>query len=76
MSSGIIGEAVREEVKEIVEEVLESKFEEFNKLSQAELKEIVDSLIPDINDLISNQVNKHFIEIAQYALEKFKGELD
>ena len=66
MPSGILGDAVLKEIHDIIAK-------HSNKLTHDELKEIADSLIPDLNDLISKQVKIHLIELAQYAIEKFGG---
>jgi len=76
MSSGILGEAIIKEIQDIIERELTNKLEEYNKLTHEELKEIASSLVPDLDELVSKQVKKHFILLAQYALEKFGGNLD
>jgi len=68
MSSGIIGDAVKEEIIMLIEEKLQ---EHVVRITQEEVREIVSALIPDINELVSNEVKKHFKILAQYALEKF-----
>ena len=72
MTSGILGDALTKEVLELIE----SKLDEHEKLTHDELKEIAASLVPDLNDLVSKQVKKHFIILAQYALETFGGNLE
>lgn len=72
MASGILGEIVKDEIEQLIED----KLGEHDKLSKEELKEIASSLIPDINEIISKQVKKHFITLAQYALETFGGNLE
>ena len=56
-----------------VEKEIEKIVEEYSKrLSKEEVSEIIKQLIPDLDILISKIVIKHFREIAEYILVKFK----
>ena len=73
MGSGIIGDAVKEEIERLIEEKLN---EHNDRLTKDDINDIVTSLIPDMDKLVSKQVKKHFILLAQYALETFGGNLE
>ena len=65
----IISEAFEEEIKNIVQSIVE----DFNKeITEKDVKKIVKKLIPDINILISKQVKRHFVELAQYVIDNFE----
>ena len=40
-------------------------------LTKQEIKEIVEAILPDIDELISNKIKQHFVELAQFILNKF-----
>lgn len=42
------------------------------ELTKAEIKSIVYELLPNIDELISIKVKKHFLEIGEYIVNKFK----
>jgi hypothetical protein len=42
------------------------------ELTKAEIKSIVYELLPNIDELISIKVKKHFLEIGEYIVDKFK----
>ena len=41
--------------------------------TEQEMKEIIDAILPDIDRLISNKVKQHFIELAEFIVDKFKN---
>lgn len=56
------------EIRKIVHEALDAS--EY-KISKDEITEIIQDLLPDLNELISKNVKKHFIELANHILETF-----
>ena len=43
-----------------------------HSLSKIELKEIISDIMPEIDKLISNKINEHFKELANYVIKNFK----
>ena len=43
------------------------------KLSKDEVSDIVKALLPDLDELISKKIKKHFLEIGEYIVQKFKS---
>ncbi len=70
MKGKILSEAVEKEIQENVEKVIRSVQTELNK---QEIEEIIETILPDIDKIISNKIKQHFIEIAEFIINKFKN---
>lgn len=59
------------ELRESIEKII--NLLRFNLLTNQEMKEIVEAILPDIDRLIANKVKQHFIELAEFTVNKFKN---
>jgi len=63
--------ALEMEVLNIVENCLK---ETQTNIAKKDLEEIVQHLMPDLDKMIAKQVQKHFVEMGEFLLKKFKTE--
>lgn len=63
------GNAIEEYLKKLVEEAINKR--EF-KIKEEEAKEIVESILPELEKMVAKTVLKHFKELNIYFQEKFK----
>lgn len=42
------------------------------ELSKKDIQQLASEILPDINLLISKEVKKHFVEIGQFIIDKYK----
>ncbi len=63
--------ALELEVLNIVENCLK---ETQTNIAKKDLKEIVQYLMPDLDKMIAKHVQKHFVEMGEFLLKKFKTE--
>jgi len=66
----ILSEEVEQEIIELVKKMIE---ETQNEVTKDEIKEVINSILPDIDELISVKVKQHFIEIAEFIKNKFQS---
>ena len=66
-----LSEGLEKELKTIIKKVIQ---ETETQLAEEELKDIVKRLLPDLDELISNKIKQHFIEIGEFVTKKFKKE--
>lgn len=57
------------ELKTMIKETIE---ETYPHLEAKEIKEIVDKLLPDIDNLVSKKVKQHLVELAKFIIKKFE----
>ena len=57
------------ELKIMIKDTIE---ETYPKLEAKEIKEIVDKLLPDIDNLVSKKVKQHLVELAKFIIKKFE----
>lgn len=62
---------LEQEILSVVEPVLK---ESQLQLTKKDIQNIVQTLIPDLDEMISNKVKNHFVEIGEFLLKKFKTE--
>lgn len=66
----ILSKEIEQEITELVKIINE---ETQNKVTKDEIKEVINSILPDIDELISVKVKQHFIEIAEFIKNKFQS---
>jgi len=44
------------------------------KITKDDIKEIVHNMMPDLDKMIADKIQNHFIEIGEFLLKKFKTE--
>ena len=59
-------EELRESIEKIINLVQVS-------LTKQEIREVIGAILPDIDKLISDKVKQHFIELAEFTVNKFKN---
>lgn len=59
----------QEGVEELITKAVKSSNE---KITEEEIKTIIDKLKPDLDEIISNRMKEHFVEIAEFILKRFK----
>lgn len=57
------------ELKIMIKETIEDTYPQ---LEAKEIKEIVDKLLPDIDNLVSKKVKQHLVELAKFIIKKFE----
>jgi len=62
---------LEEEIFRLVDKALE---ESQIKLTKGNVQEIVQHIMPDLDRMIANKVQNHFVEIGEFLLKKFKTE--
>jgi len=69
MKKKMISEAFEQEISELVQSIVK----DFNnEIDQKNIKKIIKQLLPDIDEVISKQVKRHFVELAEYVIDNFK----
>lgn len=68
MKKKIISEAFETEITELVQSIVKDCNKEIDK---KDIKSIMKQLLPDIDEVISKQVKRHLVEIAEYILDNF-----
>lgn len=69
MKKKMISEAFEQEISELVQSIVK----DFNnEIDQKNIKKIIKQLLPDIDEVISKQVKRHFVELAKYVIDNFK----
>lgn len=69
MTEKFLTEKFEKELQECIERLIQSIQ---IKLSKQEIKEIIESIIPDVDKLIASKVRQHFVEISEFIINKFK----
>ena len=56
-------------IDQMIEEIIDEKL---SKLTKADVREIVNEAMPDLDQLIANKIKEHFYQIGNFLVEKFK----
>lgn len=66
----ILSEEVEQEIIELVKKMIK---ETQNEVTKDEIREIINSILPDIDKIISVKVKQHLVEIAEFIKNKFQS---
>lgn len=67
----LLSESVEREITQLVENIIRNSS---TQLTEDEIKEIIQKLIPDLDQLISKKVKQHLVELAKFIINQFSEE--